>query len=139
MASIHKEFRVKANPKAVWQAVCDVGNVHKVLVPGVLTDARLDGDARVVTFANGMVVREIIVDLDHKARRFAYAAIEGGITTHHNASWQVFDDGAEGTRFVWISDFLPNSATAPIQALVDQGSEVMRQTLEAQLGKPTGS
>jgi hypothetical protein len=90
-----------------------------------------------VTFANGMVVREVIVDLDHEARRFVYAAIEGGITTHHNASWQIFDDGAERTRFVWISDFLPNSAAGPIQALVDQGSDVMRQTLETQAAKPT--
>jgi hypothetical protein len=34
--------------------VRDVGAVHRRLVPGIVVDARLDGDARVVTFANGM-------------------------------------------------------------------------------------
>ena len=130
MASIHKEFLINAPVDEVWKAVCDVGAVHQRLVPGVLTDARLDGDARIVTFANGMVVREVVVDLDHKKRRFVYAAKDGGLTTHHNASWQLFDDGKGGTRFVWISDFLPGEVAEPIQALVDKGSEVMKQTLE---------
>ena len=132
MASIHKEFEIQATSEAVWRAICDVGNVHKTLVPGVLTDARLDGDARVVTFANGMVVRERIVDLDHTKRRFVYAAVEGGITTHHNASWQLFDEGGASTRFVWISDFLPDSAAPQFQQLVDKGSDVMKRTLETQ-------
>jgi carbon monoxide dehydrogenase subunit G len=131
MASILKEFSVDVSPAAVWEAVCDVGAVHKRLVPGVLSDARLEGESRVVTFANGMKVREAIVDLDHKARRFVYAAVEGGLTTHHNASWQLFDDGRGGTRFVWISDFLPHDAAAPIQQLVDKGAETMKKTLEA--------
>jgi carbon monoxide dehydrogenase subunit G len=131
MALIHKEFMVDASPAAVWEAICDVGAVHKRLVPGVLSDARIDGDARVVTFANGMKVREVIVALDDSIRRFVYAAVEGGLTTHHNASWQIFDDGHGGTRFVWISDFLPNDAAAPIQQLVDKGAEAMKKTLEA--------
>jgi hypothetical protein len=131
MASIYKEFRVNAAPAAIWKTICDFGNVQKNMVPTVLRASRADGDrARVVTFANGMEVRELVVDLDHDARRFVYAAVEGGVTTHHNASWQLFDDGSGGTRFVWISDFLPDSANTAFQGLVDQGADEMKRTLE---------
>jgi carbon monoxide dehydrogenase subunit G len=131
MASIHKEILIKARPDDVWAAIRDVGAVHERLTPGVLVAARLDGDARVVTFANGAVVRELIVDIDEKARRFAYAAV-GGRTTHHNASMQVFAEGEDHSRLVWITDLLPNEVAAVISELVEQGASVMKQTLETQ-------
>ncbi len=131
MASIHKEILIKACPDDVWAAIRDVGAVHERLTPGVLVAARLDGDARVVTFANGAVVRELIVDIDEKARRFAYAAV-GGRTTHHNASMQVFAEGEDHSRLVWITDLLPNEVAAVISELVEQGASVMKQTLETQ-------
>jgi hypothetical protein len=39
----------------------------------ILIDARLDGDDRVVTFFNGAVVRELLVDLDDDARRLVWS------------------------------------------------------------------
>jgi carbon monoxide dehydrogenase subunit G len=129
MACIHKEIVVDAPPVEVWAAVRDVGAVHRRLVPGVLLDARLEAGARTVTFANGMVVRELIVDIDDKRRRFAYAAV-GGRMTHHNASIQVLAETDEKSRLVWITDLLPDEMAAPITALVEQGAAVMKQTLE---------
>ncbi len=129
MASIHKEIAIRARPEDVWAAVRDVGAVHKRLVPGLVIDARQEGGARVATWANGMVVRELIVDIDDVAQRFAYAAV-GGRTTHHNASMQVFAD-AEGSRLVWITDLLPNELAGFVAALVEQGADVIKQTLEA--------
>lgn len=128
MASIYKEILVEADPKDVWEAVRDVGAVHQRLVPGVLVDAYLEGDARVVTFANGMVARELIVTLDDDARRFVYASV-GGQATHHNASFQVFDAGS-GTRLVWITDVLPDEMTSSVRALVEQGAVAIKQILE---------
>lgn len=129
MASIYKEISIEAHPKSVWAAVRDVGAVHLRLTPRVLVDTRLDGDARVVTFANGMVVRELIVNLDDDVCRFAYASV-GGRATHHNASIQVFAEGEGRTRLVWITDVLPNELAAPIGALMEQGAADMKQTLE---------
>jgi len=129
MASIHKEIVVDAPPAEVWAAVRDVGAVHQRLVPGVLLDARLEPGARTVTFANGMVVRELIVDVDDERRRLAYAAV-GGRMTHHNASIQVLSEGAAQSRLIWITDLLPDEMAAPIAALVEQGAAVMKQTLE---------
>lgn len=129
MATIRKEILVRASPESVWSAVRDVGEVHRRLCPGVLVDCRMDGDARVVTFANGLVVRELIVDVDDDARRFSWAAV-GGRLTHHNASMQVFPDPAGGTRLVWIADLLPDQLEADIRALMDLGSAALKKTLE---------
>jgi len=84
MASIQKKIRINAAPDKVWAAIRDIGNTHK-LFAGVVTQTRLEEGARVVTFANGMEVRELIVDIDDKAKRFAYSAV-GGRASHHNAS-----------------------------------------------------
>ena len=75
MASIHKEIQINARPEDVWDAVRDVGNIHRRLCPGFLTDCRMDGpDARIVTFGNGMVVKELIIDIDDTRRRVASTA-----------------------------------------------------------------
>jgi carbon monoxide dehydrogenase subunit G len=129
MASIRKEILLNVPPSEVWDAVRDVGAVHKRLCPGVLTNTRLESDARIVTFANGMTVRELIVDIDDDARRFVWAAV-GDPLTHHNASMQVFDDGDRVSRLVWITDILPNTITGDIQNLINQGAVAIRQTLE---------
>jgi len=130
MATIHKEIRLDARAEDVWEAIRDVGAVHERLAPGFVTETRLEGGARVVTFANGLVVRELIVTLDDGARRLAYAAV-GGRSTHHNASFQVFAEGAERTRLVWIADLLPDEVAGPVGEMMEAGSRVMKRTLEA--------
>src|SRR5262245_47749361 len=107
MASIRKEFTVNDRPEDVWDAIRDIGAIHTRLAQGCVTDTRLEEDSRVVTFANGVVVRELIVDVDDAARRLVYA-VAGWQTTHHNASFQVFADG-DRSRVVWITDLLPNT------------------------------
>jgi hypothetical protein len=129
MASIRKEIRLNVRPKDVWDAVRDVGSVHKRLCPGVLTDARLENDARIVTFANGTTFRELIVDIDDGARRFVWAAV-GDPLTHHNASMQVLEEGDGRSRLVWITDILPNGIARDIQAVINQGADAITRTLE---------
>ncbi len=108
MASIRREIMVEARPEHVWAAVRDVGALHRRLVPGFVVDTRLESGARVVTFADGMVVRELIVDLDDEACRLVWSA-RGGRFTHHNASVQVLAEGEGRSRLVWIADLLPMS------------------------------
>ena len=128
MASIRREFTIAADAEGVWQAFRDVGNVHTRLAPGFVTGCRLDGDERVVTFANGMVARELIVDVDDAARRLAYAAHSERLE-YHNASFQVFDDGPGRCRVVWIADVLPQAAAAGVGAMMDAGVSAMRKML----------
>ena len=129
MASIHKEIRINARPEDVWDAVRDVGNIHKRLCPGFLTACRMDGpDARIVTFGNGMTVKELIIDIDDAKRRVAWSAV-GGRLSHHNASMQIHADG-DGTRAVWIADLLPNELAGPISGMIAQGLAAMKKTLD---------
>ena len=107
----------------------DVGAIHTRLAPGFVVDTKLEEGARVVTFGNGLVARELIVDIDDEACRLAWAVV-GGRLTHHNASLQVLADGAAGSRAVWIADLLPNELSGQIRAMIRQGMGVMKQTLE---------
>ncbi|HTW34470.1 MAG TPA: SRPBCC family protein [Rhizomicrobium sp.] len=126
MASIRREFTVGMSAADAWDVIRDYGAVHTRLVPGFVTDTKLDGDARIVTFGNGSVVRERIVDLDDKRRRIAYSAT-GGRAEHHNATAEVFD-GLE-TRIVWITDVLPNEIAGYITSQMDAAIPVMKKSL----------
>lgn len=132
MAHIRKEFLLDNAPEVVWEALRDVGAVHKRLVPGFVTDTRMEADIRIVTFANGVVVHELIVDIDDEARRVAYAVVGGSMAPkHHHASMQVLAETGGGSRFVWTIDVTPDELAGPISEMVDQGSLVMRATLNA--------
>jgi hypothetical protein len=129
MASIHKEIRVAAPPEHVWAAIRNVGEIHTRLAREFVLDTRLEGDSRLVTFANGAVVRERIVAIDDRLRRLAYSVVEWR-TTHHNASFQVFADGPSHSRIVWITDLLPNELADLVDGLMEQGCAAMTRTLE---------
>jgi carbon monoxide dehydrogenase subunit G len=129
MASIRKEVRIAARPETAWAALRDVGALHTRLVPGFVTATRLEDGARIVTFASGMVARELIVDIDDEARRLVWSVV-GGRMTHHNGVAQVFAEGADACRFVWTADLLPNEVAPAIAAMMEQGIAVIRDTLE---------
>jgi hypothetical protein len=132
MASIRREIHVEAGAEQVWDAIADVGAVHTQLAPGFVIDTRLEGGARVVTFGNGLVARELIVDVDHGSRRLVWAVV-GGRPTHHNASLQVVAEAERRSRVIWIADLLPNELASPIASLIDQGMAVMKKTLESRV------
>ena len=127
MASIHKDIPLDARPDDVWSAVRDFGALHTRLVPGFVTDTRLDGDARIVTFANGSVAREQLVDCDEARRRLVYA-IANEQMRHYSASVQVLADGEARSRLVWIVDLLPNEIAPYVDGQMDQAALTMRKT-----------
>ena|ERR1041385_4506810 len=129
MASIRLDMALRADPADVWDAVRDVGAIHTRLAPDFVTDVKLEDGARIVTFANGMVAKELIVDLDDAARRLVWSVV-GGRMSHHNGSIQVFAEG-EGCRLVWIADILPNELKTPIEGMMQQGMAAMKKKLEA--------
>ncbi|CAN5182508.1 hypothetical protein BH10PSE11_BH10PSE11_07230 [soil metagenome] len=129
MASIHKEALLDAPPDRVWEAVRDFGAVHTRLARGFVTDCTMDGDARIVTFANGTTARELLIDCDNARRRLVYAIV-GERIKQHSASFQIIDDGAGGSRFIWTVDVLPNEIAPYISAQMDLGMLAMKATLE---------
>jgi hypothetical protein len=128
MASIHKDIPIDAQPADVWAAVRDLGAVHTRLAPGFVIDARLDGDARIVTFANGNVAREQLVDCDEARRRLVYA-IANERVSHYSASVQVIADGEACSRLIWIVDVLPHEIAPYIDAQMDQAALAMQKAL----------
>ena len=129
MASVRREITTTARVDDVWSAIRDVGALHTRLVPGFVTDTKLEGAVRIVRFGNGMVVREPIVTIDDDARRLVWSA-EGGITKHYNASVQVSANDDGSSKVIWIADFLPDSAATAIASAIDTGMMVMKQTLD---------
>jgi hypothetical protein len=129
MASVRKEFLTKARADDVWSAIRDIGALHTRLVPGFVTDTKLEPGVRVVTFGSGLVVREPIVTIDDASKRLVWAS-EGQRVKHYNSSAQALAEGSEMTRVVWIADFLPDTAAEFIGAAMEAGSTIMKKTLD---------
>ena len=121
MASIHKDIPIDAPAPAVWDAVRDFGALHTRLARGFVLDTRLDGDARIVTFANGTVARELLVDCDDERRRLAYAVVSERLT-QHSASIEIIAEDDGRCRMIWLTDVLPHEIAPYISAQMDQGA-----------------
>ena len=127
MASIHKDISIDAPADEVWDVIADFGALHTRLVPGFVTDTQLDGDARIVTFANGSVARELLVGCDPARRRLAYAIVSERLS-QHSASVQVIADGDARCRVIWTTDVLPNEIAPYMDAQMDLGASAMQKT-----------
>jgi carbon monoxide dehydrogenase subunit G len=127
MASLHRDIPINTSPDSVWAAVRDFGAIDR-LAPGFVIEARLEGDARVVTFANGNVARELLVDCDEARRRLVYA-ISNERVKHYNASVEVIGDGAANSRLLWTVDVLPHDIAPYIGGQMDQAARAMQQAL----------
>ena len=92
------------------------------------TRSTISPGARIVTFGNGMVVREPIISVDPTARRLVWTA-SGGRATHYNSSVEVTAGPAGGSMVTWTSDFLPDSLEAEINGAMEMGASIMAKTL----------
>ncbi len=129
MVTIRREIPLGLAAETAWAAIADTGAIHRRLGRGFVTDTVLDGDERLVTFANGMVARERIVTLDHAGRRLAYASV-GDRFEHHSASFEVTEEGPGRCRVVSTTDLLPDALAGAVAAVVDAGCAAIRATLE---------
>lgn len=126
MASVRRDVLLHAPLEQIWDALRDVGALHTRLVPGFVVDTKLEDGARIVTFGNGMVVKELIVDVDESQHRVCWSAV-GTALTHHSASFQLFKETEDRTRGVWIADLLPHEAATNVAALIEQGLAAMKR------------
>jgi carbon monoxide dehydrogenase subunit G len=131
MATLRQDVSLDADPTEVWDALRDFGALHERLVRGFVTACESDGRERVLTFFNGMVVRELLVGLDNDRRRLTYAITEG--FTHYQGTAEVVPDGT-GSRLVWHVDLLPDERAADVAELMAHGAEAMRRNLVRTVG-----
>lgn len=132
MASIRKEIHIDAPPDKVWSALRDVGALHTRLVPGFITNTRLEGNSRVVTFGDGQTAREDIVSVDDERKRVAWAIV--GQQFHHYSGAARVEADQDGSRFIWTADLLPDEFAGKVEAMMSAGIEVAKQTLETAAG-----
>ena len=129
MARIHHEVLIDAEPEDVWDALRDWGALHERLVPGFVVDTQLDEGDRIVTFGNGTVVREALLDCDDQDRRLAWTIVDGPYS-HHTGCAQVFAAGTGRTRFVWIAYVLQEQTAERTSVMMTEGVRIVKRTLE---------
>jgi carbon monoxide dehydrogenase subunit G len=129
MASITKNIETIAPARAVWSAIRDIGGLHTRLVPGFVVDTVVDGDARIVTFANGMVTREPIIAIDEEHRRVVWSA-EGPQFEHYNSSAQVIEQVDDTTVVIWTADFKPDELANVVDEMMTVGAAAMKIALD---------
>ena len=130
MTSIRKVIHIDASPDLVWDALRDVGALHKRLVPGFVTGTRMEGNTRVVTFGNGMVAREEIIGIDEDEHRVAWAIV-GGQFRHYNAAARVTEDDNGGSWFVWTADLLPDELGGQVESMMARACTSSRRHSKA--------
>jgi hypothetical protein len=128
MTSLRNEILLEVPAAEAWAALKDIPRTHE-LFAGVLVDGRLEGDIRTVTFANGMVVHERIVAVDDSRMRVAYAVLDS--FEQHAACMQIVPVSPRQCRFVFVSDFLPDTNAEMVGPLMAQGCVALKRVLEA--------
>ena len=112
----------------MWDAVADFGAVHRRFAPGFVTDVELIPGARMVTFGDGSVVKELFLGADHAHRRLACSVVSPQLA-HHSASFQVLDAGAGKCRLVWIADVPPDAMADYLSPRMEAGIAIAGRTL----------
>ena len=84
----------------------------------------------IVTFSDGVVLREVLVDLDDDEHRLAWTIVDGPYT-HHNGVAQVASEDEGRARFIWTTDLLPNELADRTVQRMEHGARVIKATLEA--------
>jgi hypothetical protein len=132
MASITVARDLNIAPELVWDALRDWEALQRRLVPGFVVNTNIQDGDRILTFANGMVARERLVDLDDQQRRLVWTVIDGPFA-HYNGAARVLATEEGGSRFVWTSDLLPDELAGGAQDMMNEGIEVIASTLQSAL------
>jgi hypothetical protein len=135
MAAIYKEIEINVSAAQVWAAIRDYGAIRRI-VPQI--QCQLDGDARIITFPDGRVARELLVGIDDQRQRLVYAEPGGRFITR-SAAMQVLEIGEGRSRLVWTNDLLPDEFAPMVARNMDDGLATMRRCLEMGLPRPSAS
>jgi hypothetical protein len=129
MASIQQDIQLGVGAERAWAAVRDFGAVHVRVAPGFVTDSRLDGDDRIVTFHTGAVATERLVTIDDDRRRLVYSVVDSPLGfTHHQASVEIVG-GGDACRMRWTADVLPDTIAPLVDGLMAQGAAAIARAM----------
>jgi hypothetical protein len=129
MATVHVETEIDRVPDEVWAVIRDWEHGPVRMAPGFVVASVLEGEDRLVTFANGSTVKEIRTGQDEARRRLAWSVVERPGLTHHNGAFTVHDAGSGRSRVTWIADVLPDAAATTFEQMMTAGIAVMAKAL----------
>ena len=131
MATVRKAVTIGRPADVVWDAVSDAGQLHTRVAPGIVANCTWEeeGEVRIVTFGNGLMLRELMISNDPSTRRLAWSA-QSDQWQHHNASLQIFPLGDHSCEAVWTADVLPHAAGELMEQFLTMGLNAMKLHLE---------
>lgn len=104
---------VDAPPERTWAFIGDPTTVPRWYPKYVRCE--VDGDERVLTSAEGAVLRERMFDRDEAARSYAYSVVSGAPVASHRASFEV-RERAGGSTVVWRTEAEPSDPSVDLEA-----------------------
>jgi len=111
--------------------VRDWGALHESLVPGFVTDTRLDGEDRIVTFFNGAIAPKRLIDLDDEHRPPSSGLLRRTVRASQRLGTGV-RRRRRASRFVWDRQkSVPNAVSHSDAGEDGAGTNVVKQTLES--------
>lgn len=128
--TIGKTFVVNVPADQVWAVLSDVHALPTRLAAGFVTVSRRDGDDRLLTFANGIEVRERILAVDEAQMRVVYSVI-GEQMNFHRASATVTTRPNGQTQFTWTAQVSPAELAPGMDDMMEVGAAAIKRTLEA--------
>jgi hypothetical protein len=128
MATVRREVVLDCDLDSAWAVLRDFGSAA-VVFAGPLVDCVREGSVRRVTFAAGLRVQEQLVTLDDSEKRLVYSVLDGPFS-RHSASMQLIADGSR-SKFVWISDFLPDEVAPGVLPLIEEGCRAIQKNLRS--------
>lgn len=128
MATVQKVIDVEASVEDVWDKIANVGSISDLV--GFITESQLNGDVRVCKMADGGILEEKIISVDHALRRVAYCIINSPLDLEfHSASMQVVPKGGSAS-VIWITDLKPDSMAEQFDTIFEEAVPGIRTALE---------
>lgn len=100
---------VSVPPETLWPTIAKGGDVHRWF-GDVITSCEIDRSGvtatRTCTMADGSVLQERILDIDHEARRFRYAVDTHPLPARDVVATIALEPSANGGSDVtWVADY----------------------------------
>lgn len=128
MATVQKAIDVEAKVEDVWDKIANVGSISELI--DFITESQVNGDIRVCKMADGGVIEEKIISIDHALRRVSYCITNSPLgLEYHSASMQVVPKGA-GASMIWITDLKPDSMAQQLDAIFEEAVPGMKAALQ---------
>ena len=138
MASILLDVVIDCDVADAWEALRDFGALHTRLALDFVVACHVDSETRVVTFHNGMTVRERFVSSDDTRRRLVWSAI-GTPFEHHNGAATVSAYGENRCLFAWQADLLPDALAVDLEPMMREGLAAIKRHLESGAARDTAT